>query len=284
MAARTKTESATMMAPSMNTMTMNSAYSLSAVGNFMNQNFGLLLLAVAVFILGFMTGSLWTENKLLKAGGVAAAQPGAAAGANAQPAPPAQPLNDADWKTVTENPAAVVGNRNAKVTLVEFTDYQCPFCGRHYTDTYGQIKTAYVDTGKVKIVFRDQPLPFHANARIASLAARCAADQGGLLQGSRDKNYEAMHDELFGKQNDWSNLGKDAAITKFGEYASAHGMNAATLTQCVKDEKFGKQVDDDIALANRVGANGTPTFFIEKDIIVGAVPFSEFKTKLDAAL
>ncbi len=91
----------------------------------------------------------------------------------------------------------MLGSANATITLIEFTDYQCPFCSRHYNQTYNQIKKDYIDTGKVKFYLRDFPLNFHPNAQKAAEAARCAGDQG---------KYWEMHDELFSKQSEWSGL------------------------------------------------------------------------------
>jgi protein-disulfide isomerase len=93
-----------------------------------------------------------------------------------------------------------------------------------------------------------------------------------------------MHDQLFGNQDAWVNLSKDDAIAKYGEYATAIGLNKDKLVDCVKTEKFGKEVDADIALAGKVGADGTPTFFIDKEMIVGAQPTTAFEAALDKAL
>jgi protein-disulfide isomerase len=265
-------------------------YSLDAMLRFFTNNAGMIFIALSIFIIGFLGGSLWTENKMFKEGikgsaGTLAAAPGTAAAPAAPAAPDAGPtaLSDDDWKTVTEGGAGVIGKKDAKLTIVEFTDYQCPFCSRHFKETYPSLKKDYVDTGKAKIVLHDQPLTFHPNSRIGALAARCAADQGGLLGTAKDKNYEYMHDALFGKQDEWVNLSKDDAIKKYGEYAKAGGMNDAQLMDCVKNEKFGKDVDTDIALANKVGANGTPTFFVEKQPVVGAQPLASFQAILDKA-
>lgn len=92
---------------------------------------------------------------------------------------------------------AVKGDANAPVTIIEFTDYQCPFCSRHFEQTFGQIESEYIDTGKVKYVVRDFPLGFHPNAQKAAEAAECAGDQG---------RYWEMHDQLFSNQGEWSGL------------------------------------------------------------------------------
>jgi len=259
-----------------------SPYSLDALLNVIRANAGIIFIGLSVLIVGFMSGSLWTENKMLKDGynknAPVAAAPVAGQPTAQAPDPTPQPLSDADWQTIQKDGAVTMGSDNAKVTMVEFSDYQCPFCGRFYSDSMAQLRKDYIDTGKMKIVFHDLPLPFHPNARIGALAARCGGDQGGV------KGYTTMHDTLFSKQNDWVTLSKDDAIAKFGTYAAAGGLNAATLSQCVKDEKFGKVVDADAALAAKVGANGTPTFFINKARVVGALPTATFKATIDTDL
>lgn len=249
-------------------------YSAQNVGKFLNDNFGLLIVAVALFIGGFVIGSLWTENKVLtKGGGTAVAgTPTAPAG---EPAPEGVPLSEDDWAEVQADGVFTIGDENAPVTMVEFTDYQCPFCARHFTDTHPQIMSEYVDTGKVKIVYRDQALSFHPNANSAAQAVRCAAEQDGA---------EAMHDVLFENQEAWSNLSGEAVVAKYAELATGAGLNGNTLQSCVSSEKYKEAVDADSALANRVGAGGTPTFFIEGKPIVGAYPFDTFKAEIDALL
>jgi protein-disulfide isomerase len=254
-------------------------YSWTNTVRFFTNNFGLLLLCIAIFIVGFIAGSMWAENSLLKKGvGTAAAGTAAAAPAAQDPtaaAPAPAPVTDDVWKTMLDKPAGKIGSDNAKVKMVEFTDYQCPFCGRYYKDSFAALKKKYVDSGKVQMILRDQPLTFHPNSRIGALAARCGGDQGKFLE---------MHDQLFGNQDAWVNLSKDDAIAKYGEYATAIGLNKDKLVDCVKTEKFGKEVDADIALAGKVGADGTPTFFIDKEMIVGAQPTTAFEAALDKAL
>jgi protein-disulfide isomerase len=253
----------------------NHPYSLQAMVRFFSNNAGLIFLGLAIFILGFLGGAVWKENDMYKKGFTGTGTQAGAPAAPTAPDAPAQPLSDADWKAAQENAAGVIGNKNAKVTMIEFTDYQCPFCGRHYTETYGQLKKNFVDTGKLKIIFKDQPLSFHPNSRIAALAARCAADQG---------KFEQMHDTLFGKQADWTELPKADAIAKFGTYANEIGANGNTLMDCVNTEKFGKVVDENSAEGNRIGAGATPTFFVEKEPLVGAMPYASFETTINKYL
>ena len=252
-------------------------YSFAAVLSFLNNNAGLLFLGLSIFIVGFLVGAMWRENSMLKAGLGGSPTAGAPKAEAPQEVAPALPLSDENWKKIQENPAGVIGNKNAKVTIVEFTDYQCPFCSRHYMNTHKTLKEKYIDTGKVKIIFKDQALPFHANAKSAAQAARCAGDQG---------KFEAMHDVLFEKQTEWSNLASADVVKKFGEYAQTTGMNGESLMKCLNDGKYAKAVEDDGALGVKpeIGAGGTPTFFIEKQPIVGAQNVSVFEAEIEKAL
>lgn len=244
-------------------------FSLQNIIQMMNDNFGLLLLGVAIFIGGVVGGSLWTQNRMLKSGA------GTGQAAEQIEEAPAAPLSEADWARVQENAAFVLGEDDAPVTMVEFTDYQCPFCARHFTDTHAQLVENYVNTGKLRIVYRDQALPFHANANIAAQAVRCAEENGSGAE---------MHDALFASQTEWSELATEAAIAKFGEYATAAGLNSATVVSCVESGKFKEAVDADSALGLEVGAGGTPTFFIQGKPLVGAQPFSAFEAAINAEL
>ena len=107
-----------------------------------------------------------------------------------------EPVSDELWQQLLDNPAASKGPDDAAVTLVEYTDYQCPFCQRHFQQTSGLIEENYVDNGKIRYITKDLPLSFHPNAHAASQAARCAGDQG---------KYWEMHDALFENQQSWSN-------------------------------------------------------------------------------
>lgn len=172
----------------------------------------------------------------------------------------------------------VLGDKNAKVTLVEYTDYQCPFCGRHFTQTYGEIKKNYVDTGKVKMVVRDYPLSFHPHAQKAAEASECAADQGKFWE---------MHDKLFATVDTWTNLG-DAAPT-FKQYAADLKLDAAKFATCLDGGEKAAEVTDDMTSGSAAGVNGTPGFWVLKEDgtgtqISGAVPYAQFQAAIDAAL
>ena len=128
---------------------------------------------------------------------------------------------------------------------------------------------------KIRYVFHDYALPFHANAKNAAMASRCAADQ--------DKYWE-YHENLFVKQTDWSEIAVDKINDKFTSYATELGLKTADFKTCVDSKKHEKAVDDDMALGQKVGVQGTPSFFINGQMLVGAQPYSAFKTIIDEAL
>jgi protein-disulfide isomerase len=163
---------------------------------------------------------------------------------------------------------AVLGDPDAPVTIIEFSDYECPFCGRHFDQTYDQIKTEYVDTGKVKIVFKDFPLSFHENAQKAAEAAECAGEQG--------KYYE-MHDKLFENQN-----ALDVASLK--TYAKEIGLKTADFNTCLDSGAMADEVQKDFSDGQAAGVTGTPGFFINGVKLTGAQPYSAFKAAIDAEL
>lgn len=229
------------------------------------------IMVVALIGAAFALGMMWGKVQVYEKGGVGN---GTAAGTPQAQAPePELPLTDDQWKSIQENPVYAYGDENAPVTLVEFTDFQCPFCKRYVDDTMKTIEENYVNTGKVRYLVHDLPLSFHANAKPAAIAARCAVDQDKYLE---------MHAKLFGSQEAWSNL-SDATET-FTGYASELGMNTGTFTACLTDEAVAKAVDDDLALAASVGANGTPTFFVNGQRLVGAQPLSSFEAIIEAEL
>src|SRR3989344_2356912 len=152
-------------------------------------------------------------------------------------------------KDVEEGDGSVLGKADAPVVMIEFSDYECPFCGRHFTDTYPQLKKDYIDTGKVKLVFRDFPLSFHAKAQKAAEAARCVGEQKG------DIGYFKMHDKLFSNQASLS-------VENYKKWAKELGVNAVKFDDCLDSGKFAQAVEDSLAYGQSVGVSGTPGFFI----------------------
>jgi protein-disulfide isomerase len=230
---------------------------------------------VALVVIGaFAVGLLYGKVSVYEQGGSVRNPAGTAdvIPGGAQPEPPQEVvLTDEMWQELITEPAAAIGDANAPVVMVEFADYQCPFCARYFSETYGQIKTNFIDTGKVRYLIRDLPLTFHQNAKPAAIAARCAGDQG---------KYFEMHDALYENQQEWSNVNpKD----HFVRYAGEIGLNGNNFTSCYDGGKYDSVVDEELGLASRVGATGTPTFFINGEKLVGAQPYVAFEDVLNRA-
>lgn len=179
----------------------------------------------------------------------------------------------------------VLGDKNAPVTIIEFSDYECPFCKRHYDQTLPELIKDYIDTGKVKLVFRDLPLSFHdPMATTEARAANCAREQGG------DTAYFKFHDEIF-KRTVSNGNGLDRV--KLDKIALENGLNEANFKICLDSEKYKDEVVKDLADAGAAGATGTPSFVIGKStdsgeiegqLLVGAQPYAAFKTIIDQQL
>lgn len=157
------------------------------------------------------------------------------------------------------------GPANAPVEIVEFSDFQCPFCLRA-TPTVRQVMSTYGD--KVRLVYRHYPLPNHPNARPAAEAAACAAQQGKFWE---------YHDRLFANPSKLADadLKKDAADL---------GLDTAKFNACVDAHEFKSEVDADVKAGDAAGVNGTPAFFINGRLISGAQPFEAFKRVIDDEL
>lgn len=160
------------------------------------------------------------------------------------------------------------GDVNAPVTIVEFSDFECPYCGVFYSQTLSELMENYVDTGKVRLVFRDFPLDIHANAKPASLAAECADDQGKFWE---------YHDALF---EDQENLGDEL----YFEIAQELSLDETAFRDCYYTETHSAEIDADFQDGTSYGVSGTPAFFINGKLISGAQPYTVFAQEIDAAL
>lgn len=168
----------------------------------------------------------------------------------------------------------LLGDPEAPVLIVEFSDYQCPFCRRFEVETIPQIIQAYIDTGKVRLAFRDFPLTqIHANALPAALASECADEQG---------SFWPYHDMLFAKQSDWAQ--SNDIKTTLVHYAVELALDGNAFSACLEENRYLEEVQHDFSDGVSYGITGTPSFFINGKKLVGAVPFSEFQTAIDAAL
>ena len=190
------------------------------------------------------------------------------------PAPQSQPVITAD-----DDP--VLGSVDAPVTMIEFSDFQCPFCARFYSETLPLIKANFIDTGLVKMVYRDFPLQsIHPNAIPAAVASECADEQG---------TYWEYHDILFENVSVWGPMDISGAVEQFKAYAADLGLDTETFSECVDTGKYVAEVTDDYADGVAYGVTGTPAFFLGSEQtgyfpISGARPYPEFQFAIEQIL
>jgi protein-disulfide isomerase len=192
--------------------------------------------------------------------------------------PPARPASALPF-TVNVQGEKSRGDSGASVAMIEYADFECPFCGKYAREVYPKILDEYVKTGKVKLFFRDLPLPMHPHAMAAAHAARCAGEQG---------KYWEMHDSLFAKQAALS----DPALS---DRAQTLGLDTSNFKDCFSSGKYADEIQKSLSEAEKLGVRGTPTFFLGTvdpngdvvkigKIIVGARPYETFKAALDDLL
>lgn len=171
------------------------------------------------------------------------------------------------------------GDAPARVAIIEYSDFECPFCGGYERGTSPQIFDSYIKPGKVKLYYRDLPLPMHPHALQAARAARCAGEQG---------KYWEMHDSLFARQNALS----DPVLL---DRAKTLGFDTKQFGECFSSDKYKDEIQKGVAEAQKLGVQATPTFFIGtidqsgeivniSKRIVGAKPYAEFQAALDEVL
>ena len=188
-----------------------------------------------------------------------------------QTAPALVPNSDTVQMSVVAGWYAI-GRDDAPITVVEFADYQCPFCRKFHSDTFAELKKNYIDTGKVRFVSRDLPLTFHPNASDAAIAARCAGEQ---------HKFWEMRDLLLENSADLS----PRALLKYGKRIN---LDMSAFSSCVKEKKYASDIQKDVAEAGKMGIGGTPSFVVGKTAkdqirgvrIAGAVAYSEFETAI----
>ncbi len=183
-------------------------------------------------------------------------------------------------RTIALDNEPIKGNPNATVTIVEFADFQCPFCQRFFEQTLPELEKDYIDSGKVKLIYKNFPIDSkHPNAAIVHMAAACADDQGKFWE---------YHDMLFGTQKEWSPLSSNEVKLKIEEYGSAIGLDSSFVS-CLNSKKYLDKVYEDYREGRSYGVTGTPTFFIGNNEtgyqkLVGAQPFPVFKNIIDKQL
>ncbi len=187
------------------------------------------------------------------------------------PTQPTQPVGG-PVKPVDEKVDHIIGAKNAKVTLIEYSDFECPFCKRHF-DTMQQVLKNYPND--VRIVYRHFPLSFHQNAEKEAEASECANDLGGSVA------FWKLHDRIF---TDTTSNGTGFALDKLGPAAKDIGLDQKKFQDCLDSGKFASRVAKDQQEGSDAGVQGTPATFVNGKLISGAVPYDVFKAEIDAAL
>jgi protein-disulfide isomerase len=177
-----------------------------------------------------------------------------------------------------------IGNADAPLTMVEFTDLQCPFCRQFHLATFEQIKRNYIDTGKVRYISRDFPLEaIHQHALVAARAARCAGDQGRF--------WEMRHQVMLNNPQ--------LSPAMIGTLAQDLQLDTTSFRSCVEGSRFDAEIKKDVADATAIGVSGTPSFIVgrtpaangpekidrlEGALLVGAQPYAVFESRLNELL
>lgn len=160
----------------------------------------------------------------------------------------------------------IYGPEDAPITIVEFSDFECPFCKRWYDQVWLRLKEEYPD--QIRLVYRDFPLPGHPNAVPSAEAANCAGEQG---------QYWQFHDLLF---SDRYGLNEQAYL----DYAGDLKLDMAAFQQCIEERRYKEEVEADLEWATQLGVSSTPTFFINGIPLVGAQPFEVFQQVIELEL
>lgn len=165
----------------------------------------------------------------------------------------------------------VLGNPEAKVSIIEFSDFQCPYCKMFY-DSLDQLIKSNDYKNKVKVSFKHLPLSFHNRSNDASMASACAGAQG---------KFWDMYSMLFTKQADWQNT---TTNDKFKQYASQMKLDTAKFNQCLDKAELQGDIDADKELAKQYNISGTPAIFVNDEFVSGAIKYEDLKAKVDAML
>ncbi len=173
------------------------------------------------------------------------------------------------------------GDPDASITIVEFSDFQCPFCAKFHETTLPQLEQNYIKTGKVNFVYRDFPIQnIHPNAAPAALASECADDQGKFWE---------MHDLIFENQQIWKDLPISQSVELYKKYALDIGLDSNEFDSCMDSGKHLDEIQKDLNDGRAYGISGTPGFFVGNEKIgfipiTGAQPYSTFQRVIDGQL
>lgn len=189
-----------------------------------------------------------------------------ASGANGEP--------EADPASVGPDDDPAIGAEDAPVTIIAFSDFQCPYCRQFEQGAFQQLKSEYIETGQVRLVFRDFPLTeIHPNALSAAMAAECAHDQDA---------FWPMHDRLFANQSAWGDSSNPNET--FSNYAEEIGLDVDAFRQCLESQEPLPEIRNDFQAGVDGGVRGTPAFFLGEEMLSGAQPFSAFQQRIERLL
>lgn len=256
----------------------NNPLSFSSLLSFLNENFSLVLIILAVFITGFAFGSMWKENKILGAKDV---QPTAAAPQKNQPADSANSgTQQAALQNMPEitNSDHIKGAQDPVVTLVEYSDYDCPFCTRVHP-TLQRIVDEYPN--QVAWVYRHYPLDaMHPNARKAAELSECIAEYAG------NNKFWEFTDEIYARKENDTNI---TALDNLYELAAEIGVNRSQIQNCVENEEMADVVDAHFKGGNAAGVRGTPAIMVvpqkgDYELLAGAQPYEQFMKIIEPLL
>ena len=224
------------------------------------------VLAALAFALGVLTGyAVWGSGALRTAPAPTTIQAPAAV----QPTPfqpRATPAGDYTRYDIPSEGYASLGPEDAKIVIVEFSDYQCPYCRTFHLETFQSLLEAY--PGQIRFVYRNLPLTtIHPEAFAAAVAAQCAREQDAFWQ---------YHDKLFGSEL----LGEQV----YQSYASELGLDVEAFSECTTSGRYDEFLRSDLEFAINLGVRSTPTFFINGIAIVGAQPLASFQQLIDKEL
>jgi protein-disulfide isomerase len=180
-------------------------------------------------------------------------------------------FNIADISGQTSN--KVIGQANAPITMTEYSDFQCPLCKKFFDETYPTILENYIKTGKVKYIMKHFPLSIHPQAPAAALASECALEQG---------KFGEMHDQLFQTQENWS--GNPAHLDLFKQIATQLKLDQNKFANCLDNKTYQANIDTDYQEGLQLNVDGTPTFYINNQLIVGAQDSKVFLDALEKEL
>lgn len=256
-------------------------FSFASFSDFVNQNFSLIIMLLIAFALGFLSGSLWTENKMLR-GGTAnvVGTTGAADDAAVQAAAAAEAIKQTpafDPKTDRYR-----GNKDAKVVMIEYSDFECPFCTRFHS-TMGQVMDEYGND--VVWVYRHLPLSFHPYAQMMAEASECVAKDAG------NDGFWKFADAIYAQMSantlyDVDPATQERTVNKDKILALARSAGAGNgLQSCLDNQEMAQLVKDQMTAASAAGISGTPgTVMVSKkggyELVPGAVPFEQVQSML----